>query len=159
VYQQFKNIKNEQIGKAEAFESEYSFEMAYLAYWIILEKSLKVIEVVRRKEELYKLICEWKNYLEDVSKKTPKKITSFVLQEPEKIPDAKVISEFIGGLPLVIEIMNTQNKNGSTKWRDKRNNIAHQSDSFGSENKYQEYKAKVLSGIDEVELRLREYMA
>ena len=159
MYSSFENIRSEQLQKAENFEKEKSFEMAYLAYWIILEKTLKVIEVVRKKDKLYKSICEWKSYLENSSGKVPSKITSFTLQEPESIPNVTQISDFIGALPVVTKVMNTQHKNGSTKWRDKRNNIAHQSDSFKTESKYIEYRNEIQSGILEIEARLKEYKA
>lgn len=56
-----------------------------------------------------------------------------------------------GELKLVSEIMNTQRKNGSTKWRDRRNNIAHQAMPFGSESKFHEYRDKILDGVNELE--------
>lgn len=147
----FNKIKNEQFEKAKEFEDTNSFEMAYLAYWIVIEKGLKIIEVERKRRQLYDSICAWKEFLEDSRKSRPPKISSFDLQEPEKVPDVKSVSKFLGGLPTVVEIMNTKSKNGSTKWRDRRNNIAHQAAPFASESKFFEYKNKIIHGIVEMQ--------
>ena len=53
-------------------------------------------------------------------------------------------------MPLIKKIMNTQAKNGSTKWCDKRNNIAHNAESFGRKDTYIEYREQLLSGIEEL---------
>lgn len=151
MYTELLEIKKVQFEKAEVFEKNSSFEMAYLSYWIVLEKILKVIETRRKRDNFYNSICEWKLFLETGKGKTPVKIKLFSLKEVEKMPEISSIESFIGKTPNVRKIMNTQSKNGSTKWRDKRNNIAHQSDSFGSENKYNEYKQMIIQGIAEIE--------
>lgn len=153
--QEFYNLKTEQTKKALEYENSKSYEMAYLSYWVILEKGLKIIEVLRKREKLYSEICLWKEYFEGSEVKKPSDIRCFSLQEPEKIPEVKLISEFLQGkLPLVAEIMNTQQKQGTTKWRGRRNDIAHQAMSFGSESKFFEYRNKILDGIDELEKEL-----
>ncbi|GGO74645.1 hypothetical protein GCM10010982_37950 [Bowmanella pacifica] len=139
------------------YEAAESNEMAYLSLWAVLEKGLKIIEVVRKREELYEQVCAWKDYLDGQNNKQPSAIKSFSLQEPEKIPDVKVISGYMGGLPVVTEIMNTQSKNGSTKWRDRRNRIAHQAAPFGSNEKYEEFRDKICTGIDEMEKAIIDY--
>ncbi len=98
--------------------------MAYLSYWIVLEKGLKIVDKVRRSEKLYCDICAWKDYLEEKTTEKPKDIKSFSMQESEKIPDVKLVLDYLGNeLTVVMEIMNTTSKSGSTKWRDKRNGI------------------------------------
>lgn len=45
-------------------------------------------------------------------------------------------------------------KKGTTKWRDKRNRIAHNAEEFHKLDTYQEYKNKLLNGIDELVVSL-----
>ena len=57
-------------------------------------------------------------------------------------------------LPIIKEIMNTNQKNGSKKWRDKRRDIAHGAAPFREKETYEEYRHKIMEGISEIERAL-----
>lgn len=155
LYDYLLELKKAYEEEAKAYESSASYEMAYLSLWIILEKMLKRVDFVARKRALYLHICEWKEYLEGKGKKRPSDIKSFILKEVEKIPDFGKVEHVIGCAPITKEIMNAQPKNGSTKWRDRRNNIAHNAESFKRLETYRDYRDKLMEGILEIEILLQ----
>jgi len=156
LYERIIQLHQTQHDMAVRYEEAGSYEMAYLSLWIVLEKILKDIDTKIRSDGLYVQICEWKNYLENKSTKKPREIKSFNLKESERIPDLAKIEKAIGEIPVTREIMNTQAKNGSTKWRDKRNSIAHNAESFAKKDTYEEYRDKILSGTSELTQILRD---
>ncbi len=158
VYQRLLKQKESQEKLALAYEKITSYEMAYISLWIILEKTLKDIDTKLKRDKLYSQVSEWKQYLEIKSNdsKKPKEIRSFNLKESERIPELGNIEEYLGNIPITKEIMNTQTKHGSTKWRDKRNNIAHKAESFGKKETYCIYRDKILGGVNEVAKLLAE---
>ena len=154
IYKKFVELRNTQEDLACVYEEKSSYEMAYLSRWCVLERILKIIDAEYRKERLYRQVCEWKEHLENPSSKQPKLISrnSFTLKETSTIPDIRGIEEHLDyELPNIKVIMNTKSENGSKKWRDKRNDIAHRAEQFGSRKKYNEYRDKILEGISEIE--------
>lgn len=147
-------VRKEKEESAAKFEVAASYEMAYISLWSIVEKTLKDIDSWLRTQELYASVREWKLYLEGDIIKRPRDIKSFNLKESNKIPDISYIEKHLGKLPRVKAIMNTQAKHGSTKWRDRRNNIAHNAEPFGKLETYKEYREAILAGIEELVLTL-----
>jgi len=157
ILEEFDLIKGQQFLLFEHYESMKSFEMAYLSLWNFLERTIKLIYAEIRKRELFKEICEWKNYLEGVRQGRPREIKNFTIESRNRIPDIKTIERYLGNLIIITQIFNTDNKRGSTKWRDKRNKIAHYAESFAHEKTYSDYKNKILDGISELELAIENF--
>jgi|SaaInlStandDraft_4_1057021.scaffolds.fasta_scaffold34181_2 hypothetical protein len=149
ILESFNRLRTERIGVAENYEETQSYEMAYIALWSILESVLKDITPHAKKTVLLKKVNEWKDYLEGNGNNTPKKIGSFQCTRSDKIPPISLVEALLGDCPIIKEILNTESKSGSTKWRDKRNKIAHNAEEFHRFETYQEYKNKLLDGMDE----------
>ena len=145
----FNHNRAEQIRIAVGYEDNHSYEMAYIALWSVLETGLKDISPYAKKVILLNKINQWKSYLDGETNNEPKEIKSFQRTRSEKIPPISFIETYLGECPIIKEIMNTESKNGSTKWRDKRNKIAHNAEGFHRFETYQEYKNKLLDGMDE----------
>ena len=158
IYYKLIDLRKKQEALAFDYEDKASYEMAYLSRWYMLDKILRVIDTECRREQLYHQVCEWKKYLENQTSKKPNDIKSFNLTEQENTPDiGKIgkIEEYLDcELPIIKEIMNTKSGNGSTKWRDKRNNIAHRAEPFRKKETYEEYREKIMEGISEIERSL-----
>jgi hypothetical protein len=147
-------LRTDQTRIAASYENNQSYEMAYIAIWSILEISLKDISPYAKKKVLLNRVSEWKNYLEGQSNNKPKEIRDFRCTRNETIPSITLIESLIGESPTIEEILNTDAKKGTTKWRDKRNRIAHNAEEFHKLDTYQEYKNKLLNGIDELVVSL-----
>ena len=52
--------------------------------------------------------------------------------------------------------MHPKSGDSPTKWRKRRNDIAHRAEQFGSRKKYNEYRDKILEGISEIEQALND---
>lgn len=139
---------------SSAYEESGSYEMAYMSLWSILETALKDISPYAKKIVLLTMINEWRVYLDKGGGKEPKSIKSFLRTRSEKIPPIDLIEALLGDCPIIKEILNSESKNGSTKWRDKRNNIAHNAEGFHQLKTYLEYKNKLLDGINEFVIKL-----
>ncbi|MBC8551924.1 MAG: hypothetical protein H8D23_19930 [Candidatus Brocadiales bacterium] len=149
ILESFNRLKAERVGVAADYEQSQSYEMAYIALWSILETALKDITPYAKKIVLLKKVNDWKDYLEGNSSNPPKEIRSFQITRSDKIPPISLVEALLGDCPTIREILNTESKNGSTKWRDKRNRIAHNAEEFHRLETYQEYKNKLLDGMDE----------
>ena len=151
ILENFNRLRTEQITVSANYEENKSYEMAYIALWSILETALKDITPHAKKVLLLKKVNEWKDYVDGNAKKPQKEISSFYFQctRSEKIPPISLIEAILGDCPIIKEILNSESKNGSTKWRDKRNKIAHNAEGFHRYETYQEYKNKLLDGLDE----------
>ena len=154
LLENFNALRTEQIAVAAEYEESHSYEMAYIAIWSILETSLKDITPHAKKIVLLRRINEWKDYLEDNGRKPLNEIGSFQCTRSNTIPPISLIEALLGDCPIIKEILNTKSKNGSTKWRDKRNKIAHTAEGFQRFETYQEYKNKLLNGLDEFVIAL-----
>ena len=149
ILQNFNRLRTEQTVIAANYEENKSYEMAYIALWSILETALKDITPYAKKIVLLSKVNEWKDYLDGNSNNTPKEIRSFQCTRSDKIPPVSLVEALLGECPIIREILNSESKNGSTKWRDKRNRIAHNAEGFHRLETYQEYKNKLLDGMDE----------
>ena len=148
IYNQSVELRKEQEELASDYEEKSSYEMAYLSRWYVLEKILKLLDAERRKKQLYREICEWKEYLENSCSNQPKPITNYLfnLKEAKTIPDVEKIKDYLDcELRIIKEIMNTQGR-----WRRRRNDIAHRAVSFGRKETYEEYRNKIKEGISEI---------
>lgn len=151
IITKFNHLKVEGMNMAAIYENTQSYEMAYIAQWSILEGALKDITPYAKKIILLKQISDWKEYLEGKSSNPPKEIRSFQMTRSDKIPPISLVEAFLGECPVIKEVINTDSKSGSTKWRDKRNRIAHNAESFIRFETYQDYKIKILEAVNEFE--------
>ncbi len=151
ILENYNHLKAEQSDIAEKYEEKQSYEMAYIALWSILETGLKDITPHAKKIVLLKKVNEWKKYLDGNGEKPKKEITSYQFKctRSDKIPPISLIEELLGDCPTIKEILNSESKFGSTKWREKRNKIAHNAEGFQRLETYQEYKNKLLEGMNE----------
>ena len=158
IYNKLIELRKKQEALAFDYEEKASYEMAYLSWWYVLEKILKIMDAEYRKKHLYRQVCEWKKYLENHNPKKPNDFKSFNLTELENTPDigkiGKIEEHLDCELPIIKEIMNTNQKNGSKKWRDKRRDIAHGAAPFREKETYEEYRHKIMEGISEIERAL-----
>ncbi len=147
ILENFNRLRTEQIVIAANYEENQSYEMAYIALWSILETGLRDITPRAKKIVLINKVNEWKNYLDGSGTKPQKEISSFQFQctRSDKIPPISLVEALLGNCPTIKEILNTESRNGSTKWRDKRNRIAHNAEGFHRLETYQEYKNKLLA--------------
>lgn len=77
------------------------------------------------------------------------------LKDTDRVPQVRTIEGYLNyELSTIKEIMNTNQKNGTRKWRKKRNDLAHGAAPFGSKVTYDEYNDKILEGIEELERAL-----
>lgn len=154
ILENFTKLRTKQVEYAAAYEAKQSYEMAYIALWSVLEAALKDITPKAKQMSLLQKIHEWRLYLEAGGNSKPREIKSFQCTRSETIPHISLIEVLLGNCPTIKEILNTESKNGSTKWRDKRNNIAHNAEAFKQLKTYKEYKNKLLAGLDEFAGRL-----
>lgn len=152
LYQTFIDLRDSQLVRATSFEENAQYEMAYLALWSVVEKSIKSMYPHAQKAKLLECVIAWKLFLEGSTSLKPSEIKKFTYGEPENIPsDLSAIEQLFGSMPKVCEILNTDPKKGSTKWRTRRNNIAHDALAFAKQTTFLEYKQKLIEGIREIE--------
>ena len=160
IYNQLVELRKKQEKLASDYEEKSSYEMAYLSRWYVLEEILKSMDAECRKKQLYRQVCDWKKYLENPNTKKPGEIKSFDITEQDITPDigkiGKMEEHLDCELQIIKEIMNGNSKNGSTKWRDRRNNLAHGAMPFGRTETYEEYRNKIMEGISEIEQALND---
>lgn len=148
-------LQEEKLKLADDYERSQSFEMAYISLWSVTEHTVKEVETVRKTKELKDKVSAWHYFLDGkTNRKRPQPIKSFVC-EGKSIPDIELIKKSLGEVPAIAKLLNTQAKSGSTKYRDKRNAIAHQADKFRSFSVYEDYKETALSAISELKARLK----
>jgi len=150
----FIKLKDEKIKLADSYEVNQNYEMSYMALWAVTEHTVKEVEETRKIKKLKQSIQVWHHYFEHETKsKRPASIKSFVC-EVKNIPDIKLIQESLGEIAAIAKLLRTQAKSGSTKYRDKRNAIAHHAEKFKNFTVYQDYKDTALAAISEIEARL-----
>lgn len=155
LHKLFKSLRDSQLLKVTSFERDAQVEMAYLALWSIIEKSIKSMHPYAQKAKLLEGVIAWKLFLEGSASQKPSEIKNFIHGKPEKIPsDLSAIQKLFGPLPIVCEILNTDSKKGSTKWRDRRNDISHDALPFAKQETFLEYKQKLIDGIMEIEIAI-----
>jgi hypothetical protein len=154
VFINFSKLRKDQSDAADNYELDGSYEMAYLALWTITEHTVKEIEVKTKTDKLKVGVGEWYQYFQSNRElERPKPIRSFVC-DVKTIPPIKNLTEVLGEIPAIGKLLQTTQKGKSTKYRDKRNNIAHTAEKFRSEAIYQDYKNVALSAIEELERKL-----
>ncbi|MFA0021171.1 hypothetical protein AB4354_22945 [Vibrio splendidus] len=150
----FIQLRDEKVKLAEEYEQGKSYEMAYVALWSVTEHTVKQVEEHRKITDLRGKVAAWHYFFEtETATKRPAPIKSFSC-EVKNIPDIKLIQESLGSVPAITKLLQTKQKGKSSKYRDKRNAIAHQALKFGSDSVYLDYKATALAAIEELERTL-----
>lgn len=135
--------------EVEKYEKNEVYELAYLIKWQIVEKTVKEIAKIQRKENLIEKIIQWKEYLENDSGNKPAEIRNFSI-DSEKLPELNLIEQFIGKKLLTIgEILDSKEK-----YRLKRNKIAHNFEKIAKKETYEDYSRKIDEGIEEIKISL-----
>ncbi|WP_272575959.1 hypothetical protein [Providencia sp. PROV273] len=140
---------------AEEYEQIQSYEMAYIALWSVTELTVKAVEESRKTSELKDRIRAWHHFFENNSNiSRPEPIKSFVC-EVKTIPAITLIQKSLGEVPALAKLLQTNQRGKSSKYRDKRNAIAHNADKFKNIDIYLDYKETALAAIEELELKLK----
>lgn len=151
----FIQLRDEKVKLAEEYEQGKSYEMAYVALWSVTEHTVKTVEELRKYKELRKQVLAWYEFFEDnYVTQRPRPIKSFVC-EVKNIPEIKLIQESLGAVPAIAKLLQTKQKGKSSKYRDKRNAIAHHADKFKDIDVYRDYKETALAAITELESKLK----
>ena len=149
-------LQNMQETQAVEYEKGESYEMAYLSRWYILEKMLKILDTKLKADELHNKIRKWwEEYLSNPASNQLEQLKSLQLKEASNIPSAHRIKEiekcFNMKLSAIKEIMHTKSGSTSTKWRKRRNDVAHGATPFREKERYEEFRKKIMEGISEIE--------
>ena len=158
IYNQFVELRKKQEELASDYEEKSSNGMAYISRWYVLEKILKILHTRIKADEIHNKVRKWwEEYLSNPDSNQAEPLKSLNLKEELRIPRVEDIEKHLDcELPVIKEIMNTKSGNGSTKWRDKRSDIAHRALPFGRDETYEEYRNKIIEGISEIEQALND---
>lgn len=156
LFEDFLERKQEQLKLANEYESAGNLEMAYVALWSVTEHTVKDIEVVRKTKALTLSITKWYEFLTEKKQvKRPKEINSFSCSV-NSIPEISLIIKELGEVPAISKLLQTSNTKGiSSKFRDKRNSIAHRAERFLNPKIFNEYKQVALDSIQELEEKIK----
>jgi len=149
----FVELKSEKLAEAQKQEAGGSKAMAYIAMWSIVEKTLSELESERLERKLKLELQKWTDFLEKKIGKPPQPIKGFKF-ETDKLPNSNGVQILLGDAPAICKLVQTQAKGKSSKYRDKRNAIAHSAEEFKDLSTFNEYKNVVMSAIEELELKL-----
>lgn len=128
------------------FESKDSFEMAYVARWSVVETLVKQIVYTEVCSSLGTQLEEWRRFLDQPGRKTPKSIRHFPIEPSKaKLPTAVELKKRYSTASNLLELLDPEKK-----YRRKRNSIAHSAEAFGHRATYEEYKAKVAAATAEL---------
>ncbi|EJC7066760.1 hypothetical protein MYC06_004592 [Vibrio parahaemolyticus] len=151
----FLALKSEKIAEAQKQEENGSKAMAYIAMWSVVEKTLSELESERLESKLKLELKKWTDFLVDKVGKPPQPIKGFKFKT-DKLPNPNGVQVLLGDAPAICKLVQTQAKGKSSKYRDKRNAIAHSAEEFKDLSTFNEYKNAVMSAIEELEHKLRE---
>jgi len=153
LYEQLTELEKARVSLSFEYESNGSYEMAFISLWSILEHIMKPIASVSIKVKLKNSLNEWLVYAENTqSSAKPKEIKNFQLEYTNTtIPQISHIEDAVGDLPKLKVLMDS-----SKKYRKKRNSIAHRADKL-SESAYAEYKGAVLDALNELKNALAKF--
>lgn len=146
-----KKLKDEQIKLAEEYQSNQSFELAYIAYWSVVELFSKEVGEFFLKQQLEKKLIEWQDYLSGKLKSCPKGSNIPLKLKCSAIPPMNQLTELLGELPKTANLLNSK-----LKYRKRRNDIAHRATKFNKEQTFQEYRKAVIDSIEELELAVNQ---
>ena len=142
-----KIFKDKQIGLAEEYQSKQSYELAYIAYWSVVEHFSKEIGELFLKQQLAEKLAEWQDYLSGKRESRPQGRQISLKLECSTIPSMKQLTNLLGKLPKTANLLKSK-----SKYRNRRNDIAHRATKFRNEKTFLEYKEAVISSIEELEL-------
>jgi hypothetical protein len=134
--------------QADKYEQLKCWSYAYLARWVVLEKGLKSLYNLYNRECIRKCAIEWLEYLDDKGKKPLNKINNFTIQT-QSIPPYKFVKELLGECSSVKDALDS-----NSKYRRKRNSIAHQAEEFRSEKDYLGYREAIDKAIKQLLTKL-----
>ncbi|EKT4485668.1 hypothetical protein JGK44_000039 [Shewanella algae] len=154
ILQQFYERREEAEANASLYEQCNNLEMAYLALWSVTEHTAKDVESMRLRRELKKKVRQWAEYL-DGTGTAPPPIKSFSLGT-QSIPPIANLKSVLGEIPAVSKLLQTKAKGKSSKYRDKRNAIAHHAERFTDKTRYDDYKSTAQAAIDELAQKLKD---
>ena len=141
----FTGTKADKIKLAADYETGGSYETACLALWCILEDGLKLHFGYRKRAALAENIARWSEYLSGESKnKRPKEIRNWQ-EKCQNLPSEKEIRKDFAKCSKLLEVMHP-----GSKWRRRRNRIAHGAEKFGHKKTYLNHKADLLQAIEEL---------
>ncbi|MBS9921584.1 hypothetical protein [Vibrio alginolyticus] len=142
-----KKLKDEQIKLAEEYQSKQSYELAYIAYWSVVEHFSKEVGEIFLKQQLEKKLVEWQDYLSGKQESRPQGKQISLKLECSTIPPMNQLTDLLGELPKTANLLKSK-----SKYRNRRNDIAHRATKFGKEQTFFEYKEAVIGSIEELEL-------
>ncbi|MFN4318727.1 hypothetical protein [Acinetobacter parvus] len=152
---EFLGLRDEQLKLAQDYEKEASYEMAYVALWSVIEQTVKRVEEKRKYRELREKVVAWYEFFEnELITKSPAPIKAFDL-DVKTIPDLITIHKSLGEAPAISKLLNSQSGSGSTKYRERRNAIAHHAQKFKDASIYSDYKETALAAIAELEDKIK----
>ncbi|MDX9708585.1 MAG: hypothetical protein RBT64_03430 [Trichloromonas sp.] len=153
LYEQLTELEKDYVSLSSEYESNGSYEMAFISLWSILEHIMKPIATVSIMAKLKNSLNEWLVYVENPQSVTkPKEIKNFQLEYTNTtIPQIAQIEDAVGALPKLKVLMDSNNK-----YRKKRNSIAHRAEKL-SDGVYAEYKNAVLGALDELKNTLAKF--
>ena len=157
LLKEFLDRKQKHLTLADEYEAAGSLEMAYLALWSVTEHTVAGIETFRKTKELTRSVTEWYLFLTEKKQiKRPKIIKSFSC-EVNGIPEINLIKKELGEIPAISKLLQPSNNKGiSSKFRDKRNSIAHRAEKFRNKEVFNEYKLVAHAAIDELEEKFKQ---
>jgi hypothetical protein len=153
LYEQLTELEKTHVSLSSEYESNGSYEMAFISLWSIIEHIMKPIASVSIRVKLKKSLNEWLVYAENPQSVTkPKEIKNFQLEYTNTtIPQISHIEDAVGDLPKLKVLMDS-----NKKYRKKRNSIAHRAEKL-SESVYAEYKVAVLDALNELKNALAKF--
>lgn len=131
------------------YENKVSYESAYLIKWQFIEKIVKELAEDVRKNQLLSKLKLWIDYLENENIDKPKEIKSFSVS-PNRLPEIDMITKYFNKeMPKLANVLNTE-----SKFRKKRNKIAHNFEPFKKKETYEEYSCMLDEAISELQNEL-----
>lgn len=145
-----KEFCKKQLDISDEYQRLKSFEMAYIAKWVICEHIVKEVYVIHNDFEKLELLKLWVKFMEESQ-------ISKDLQKPKRLDTDSIISKK-NNLPAYKEIVSIFHDSRSVrllldpegKYRSKRNNIAHKAEKLSEELYTQDYSPKLDEAINEL---------
>ena len=151
IHTKFIELRDKQIISATEYEKNKNYQMAYIAYWAILEDFVKRLGPICMQIALKKELQEWLGYIQNKSLKKPKPITQRTFDIPKEklntIPSETLLLHVLikDDVPNIFKVLNP-----GEKFRKRRNSIAHSAENI-SEKTYYEFKTAINNAIHEVD--------
>jgi len=158
IHTKFIELRDKQIISATDYENNNNYQMAYIAYWAILEDVVKRLGPICMQIALKKELQEWLGYIQNKNQKKPKPITQRTFDIPKEklntIPSETLLQHILSkdDAPNVFKVLNP-----NERFRKRRNSIAHSAENI-SEKTYHEFKTAINNAIQEADNWLNNYI-